>query len=133
MGQIAAITERAARKISLGRKTSLADKDWHLLTPKDIAEAAGAGDAVAIETFEENGYYIGLGIASIINLLNPEMVVVGGGVAQAGELILDPIRRSTRANGIRTMVDACPIVPAELGDDAGIYGGASLILDALEG
>lgn len=135
MGQIAAITERAARKMSEGRKTSLAEKvayDWHLLTPKDIADAAAEGDAVAIEVFEETGYYVGLGIASMVNLLNPEMVVVGGGVAQAGDLILEPIRRSARANAIKTMIDVCPIVPAELGDDAGIYGGASLVLDALE-
>jgi glucokinase len=132
MGQIAAIVERAARKVSLGRKTVLAENDWHLLTPKAIAEAAAGGDAVAIETFEETGYYVGLGVASIVNLLNPEMVVIGGGVAQAGELILDPIRRSALANGVRTMVESCPIVPAELGDDAGIFGGASLVLDALE-
>jgi glucokinase len=136
MGQIAAICERAARKICTGRKSLLADKvdyDWHLLTPKDIADAAEAGDPLAIETFEETGYYVGLGIASIVNLINPEMIVIGGGVAQAGDLILDPIRRATRANAIKTLIDVCPIVPAELGDDAGIYGGASLVLDALEG
>jgi glucokinase len=136
MGQIAAITERASRKICQGRKTILADMvdyDWHLLTPKDIADAAAQGDAVAIETFEEVGYYVGLGIASMVNLLNPELVVIGGGVAQAGELILEPIRRSARANAIKTLIDAAPIVPAELGDDAGIYGGASLILDLVEG
>lgn len=135
MGQIAAITERAARKICEGRKTLLTEKpdfDWHLLTPKDIADAAAAGDALAIEVFEETGYYIGLGIASMVNLLNPEMVVVGGGVAQAGDLILEPIRRSARQNAIKTLIETCPIIPAELGDDAGIYGGASLILDAIE-
>lgn len=131
MGQISAIIERCARKISLGRKTILAEQDWHFLTPKMISDAALLGDAVAVETFEETGYYIGLGLASIINLLNPEMITIGGGVAGAGELILDPIRRSTLANGIRTMVDVCQIVPAELGDDAGIFGGASLILDAI--
>jgi glucokinase len=133
MGQIAAITERAARRICEGRKTSLTDavSDWHFLTPKIIADAAEAGDAVALEVFEETGYYVGLGIASIINLLSPELVVIGGGVAQAGERILDPIRRATKANAIQTLLDACPIVPAKLGDDAGIYGGASLILDKI--
>jgi glucokinase len=134
MGQIAAINERAARKICEGRVSLLAEKvdyDWHLLEPKDIAEAAVEGDAVARETFEETGYYVGLGIASVVNLLNPEMVVVGGGVAQAGDLILEPIRRAARANAIKTIIDVCPIVPAELGDDAGILGGASLVLDAL--
>ena len=69
----------------------------------------------------------------MVNLLNPEMVVVGGGVALAGDLILDPIRRSARANAIKTLIDACPIVPAELGDDAGVLGGVSLVLDALDG
>ena len=136
MGQIAAITEAASRKICQGRKTSLTEKvdyDWHLLTPKDIADAAAEGDAVALEVFDEIGTYVGIGIASMVNLLNPEMVVVGGGVAQAGPLIFDPIRRSARANAIKTMIDVCPIVPAELGDDAGIFGGASLVLDALEG
>ena len=135
MGQIAAITERAARKICEGRKSLLAERvdyDWHLLTPKDIADAAMEGDDVANETFEEIGYYVGLGIASMVNLLNPEMVVVGGGVALAGDLIFEPIRRAARANAIKTMIDVCPIVPAELGDDAGIYGGASLVLDAIE-
>jgi glucokinase len=135
MGQIAAIVERAARKMSLGRQTSLADRvnyDWHLLTPKDIAEAAGEGDALALEVFEETGYYIGLGIASMVNLLNPELVVVGGGVSQAGDLIMGPIVRSSKANAINTLIATCPIVLAELGDDAGIYGGASLALDAVE-
>ena len=135
MGQIGAITERAARKICSGRKSLLAERvdyDWHLLTPKDIAEAAAEGDALALETFEETGYYVGLGVASIVNLLNPELVVVGGGVALAGDLILEPIRRTAKANGIKSLIDACPIVPAELGDDAGILGGVSLVLDALE-
>lgn len=136
MGQIAAITERAARKICEGRRTTLAEKvdyDWHFLTPKDIADAALDGDSVALEVFEETGYYVGLGVASIVNLLSPEMVVIGGGVAQAGALIMDPILRATKANGIKSLLDACRIVPAQLGDDAGIYGGASLVLDRLDG
>lgn len=134
MGQIAAICERAARKMCAGRKTILNERvdDWHFLTPKIIADAAAEGDAVALEVYEEVGTYVGYGIASMINLLNPEMVVIGGGVAQSGELILEPIRRSTRNNGIPTLVKTCQIVPAELGDDAGIYGGASLVLDAVE-
>ncbi|MBC8141243.1 MAG: ROK family protein [Armatimonadetes bacterium] len=136
MGQIAAIVERASRKICDGRKSILAERvgyDWHLLTPKIIADAAEEGDALAIETFEETGRYVGIGIASMINLLNPEMVVIGGGVSQAGDLILEPIRRACLANGIPSLVKSCPIVPATLGDDAGILGGVSLILDAIDG
>ena len=134
MAQIAAIVERAARKISKGRKTILTEMvdEWYFLTPKHIADAAEQGDAVALEVFEETGYYVGLGVASVMNLFSPEMVIIGGGVAQAGDIIFDPIRRSAKANAIKTMFDACPIVPAALGDDAGIYGGASLIFDLMD-
>ena len=136
LGQISAIVERVGRKLSTGRPSLLAERtdyDWRLLTPRDIALAAAEGDAVARETFEETGYYIGLGVASLVNLLNPELVVIGGGVAQAGDLILEPIRRSARANAIKALIDVCRIVPAALGDDAGVLGGVSLVLDALEG
>ena len=132
--QISAITERAARKICEGRDTTLTTAgggDWHFLTPKDIADAATAGDAVALEVFEETGYYVGLGVASIVNLLSPEMIVIGGGVAGAGAVLFDPLLRASRANAIHTLLDACQIVPAQLGDDAGIFGGASLVLDKL--
>ena len=134
MGQIGAIVERAARRIGEGRKTSLNalyDGNWRLLTPRDIAEAAETGDAVSIEVFEETGYYVGLGVASVVNLLSPEKCVIGGGVAGAGERIFDPIRRSARANGVRSLMEACEIVPAELGDDAGIFGAVGLLLDLL--
>jgi glucokinase len=134
MAQIAAITERAARKISQGRKTILTEMvdEWYFLTPKHIADAAEKGDAVALEVFEETGYYVGLGVASMMNLLAPELIIIGGGVAQAGDVLFDAIRRSAKANGIKTMYDACPIVPAALGDDAGIYGGASMIFDLMD-
>ncbi|MCW3059299.1 MAG: glucokinase [Capsulimonas sp.] len=134
--QISAIVERAARKIQEGRKTvlgTLVDFDRFLLTPAIIAQAAGAGDEVAIEVFEETGYYLGVTLASLINLFNPQMIVIGGGVAQAGELILDPIRRTTYACAIRSLSRSCTIVPAELGDNAGILGGAALVLQQLGG
>ena len=67
------------------------DFDRFALTPALIAEAAQNGDQVAMEVFEETGYYLGLCVVNLINVLNPEMIVIGGGIAQAGELILEPI------------------------------------------
>ena len=64
-----------------------------------------------MEVFEETGYYLGLCVANLINLLNPEMVVIGGGIAQAGELILEPIRRTAYACAIRSLSRTCRIVP----------------------
>ncbi|WP_309714323.1 ROK family protein [Armatimonas sp.] len=135
MAQISAICERASRKLCQGRKSVLADVsgyDWHRITPKDIADAAKAGDAVALEVLEETGYYIGLGVTSVVMLLNPEKIVIGGGVAGAGDLLFEPIRRTAFANSSSTLIKNCQIIPAELGDDAGIYGGAGLVFDALE-
>ncbi len=127
-----AIVERAERKIQEGYKTTLSercDNKRFVLTPAIIAEEAQKGDAIAIEVFEETGYYLGLCVANLINLLNPEMAVIGGGIAQAGEIILSPIRRTAYATAIRSLSRTCRIVPAELGDNAGIYGGAALALD----
>ena len=131
-----AIVERAARKIQEGYETSLGERvdfDRFALTPAIIAEEAQKGDAIALEVFEETGYYLGLCVTNLINLLNPEMVVVGGGIAQAGDIILDPIRRTVTATAIRSLVKSCRIVPAELGDNAGIFGGAAIILQTLAG
>lgn len=131
-----AIIERAARKIQEGYPTSLAeiaDYDRFALTPAIIAQEAEKGDAVAIEVFEETGYYLGLCVANLINLLNPQMVVIGGGIAQAGELILEPIRRTALACAIRSMSRTCRIVPADLGDNAGILGAVALVLQEVGG
>lgn len=131
-----AIIERAARKIQEGYPTSLGERvDFNrfALTPAIIAEEAQKGDAVALEVFEETGYYLGLCVTNLIDLLNPEMVVIGGGIAQAGDIILDPIRRTVTATAIRSLAKSCRIVPAELGDNAGIFGGAAIILQELAG
>ena len=131
-----AIVERAARKIQEGYETSLGarvDYDRFALTPAIIAEEAEKGDDIAREVFEETGYYLGLCVTNLINLFNPEMVVIGGGIAQAGELILEPIRRTATATAIRSLAKTCQILPAELGDNAGIYGGAAIVLQQVAG
>lgn len=131
-----AIIERAARKIQEGFPTSLGERvnfNRFLLTPAMIAEEAQKGDAVALEVFEETGYYVGLCVANLINVFNSEMVVIGGGIAQAGEIILEPIRRTARACAVPSLVRSCSIVPAELGDNAGIFGGIAQVLQGRGG
>jgi glucokinase len=130
-----AIIERAARKIQEGYPTSLSeviDFDRFQLTPALIAAEAKKGDAVSLEVFEETGYWVGLCVANLINLLNPEMIVIGGGIAQAGELLMEPIRRTAYACAIRSLSRSCQIVPADLGDNAGVLGGAALVLQEVE-
>lgn len=129
-----AITDRAARKAHLGRHTSLLAKSGHdlrYITPAMIAEAASEGDPISIETLEETGYYLGIAVANSINILNPDKVVIGGGIAQAGDLLFAPIRRSVEVNALYAPLQVCEILPAQLGDDAGVLGGAAMVLQRM--
>ena len=130
-----AIVDRAARKAHLGRHTTLLEKSGHDLryvTPAMIAEAAEEGDPISIETLQETGYYIGIGVANAINILNPDKVVIGGGIAQAGDLIFEPIKTTVEVNALYAPLQAVEIVPAQLGDDAGVLGGAAMVLQQTE-
>lgn len=134
LAQRDAIIDRAARKAHQGRHTSLVEKSGHDLrrvTPAMIAEAATEGDDIAIETLNETGHYIGIGVANAINILNPDKVVIGGGIAQAGELLFAPIRRTVEVNALYAPLQVCEIVPARLGDDAGVLGGAAIVLQKM--
>ena len=125
------IVERIQEKITAGRSTTLATATnaGTTLTPRMIAEAAQAGDALAIEIFAETGRYIGIALTSIAHILNPQIAIIGGGIAEAGEkLLFEPIRAelSKRAMDIPAQMK---IVKAHLGNDAGIVGAAMLALE----
>ena len=118
------IVERTQEKIAAGRNTRLVSDAS--LTPKRIAEAAQAGDRLAVEIFAETGAYIGIALTSIAHILNPEVAIIGGGIAEAGErLLFEPIRTelTKRAMDIPGMMK---VVPAALGNRAGIVGAAML-------
>jgi glucokinase len=100
-----------------------------------VTEAARQGDPMAVEILSEVGRRLGEGIAGLVNVLDPELVVVGGGAAEAGELLLEPARRAFAESVVA--VDHRPRVPlvaAELGNDAGAIGAADLAAaSALDG
>lgn len=130
-----AIIDRAARKAHAGRHTSLIEKSGHdlrYITPKMISEAAAEGDAISIETYEEVGYYMGIAVANAINILNPDKIVIGGGIALAGDVLFEPIRKTVEVNALYPALQACQILSAELGDDAGVLGGAALVLQKMD-
>ena len=126
------IVERTEDKIKTGRETILAEaaKEEGSLTPLQIAEAAQAGDQLAIEIFAETGRYIGIALTSIAHILNPQIAIIGGGIAEAGEkLLFEPIRAelAKRAMDIPAQMK---IVKAHLGNDAGIVGAAMLAFES---
>ncbi|HOK90898.1 MAG TPA: ROK family glucokinase [Candidatus Hydrogenedentes bacterium] len=98
-----------------------------------IYEAAAAGDAYARWVFEETATWLGLGCASMVNALNPERIVLCGGMIAAGDLLFDTVRRVTRANAFEVPGNRCIIVPAGLGEDAGVIGCAGCALARLRG
>lgn len=122
-----AITAMALKAIAQGLTTSIAEivsYDLNKVTPEVICQAAQAGDPIARDIYERAGFYIGIGVANLIAILSPQMVVIGGGVAQAGDLLFDPIRRTARERVHVTPFEKVQIVPAQLGTDAGLIGAA---------
>jgi len=100
------------------------------VTGKAVTVAAHAGDAAAREVLATAGFWLGVGIASLCNAVDPELVVIGGGAIQAGELVLEPARRAF----VERLIGAAQrrptkIVRASLSDDAGLVGAALLSLD----
>ena len=94
------------------------------LSPQEIHERALAGDPAARRTFEEAGVVLGVGLAALAHVIDPEMIVVGGGVGQAGELLLEPARRSFDAWILHDADDRPTIAAAALGPSAGWIGAA---------
>ena len=93
------------------------------LTAKQISEAAESGNELAIAAYERAGKYIGLAIADLLHIFNTSLVIIGGGVSRAGDLLFEPIRKSVHESVISdAYLDNLQILPAALGDDSGILG-----------
>jgi len=98
---------------------------------KAVTVAALAGDATSIGVFDLVGRRLGVALASFANIFEPEVIVIGGGVIAAGDLLLEPARAELRDRALRPM-NATPVVPAELGEDAGMIGAAAMARIELE-
>ncbi|HWO03028.1 MAG TPA: ROK family protein [Blastocatellia bacterium] len=114
------------RTSSLSRLALPRDREF---TAEDIAHAARDGDEMAQLMMERTGMFLGIAIAAVVNLLNVEMVVMGGGVMDAGELILNPTIKETRRRAFPPSFDSCQIVIAKLGPSAGMIGAALMARD----
>ena len=125
------IVRRANERLNRDSTSSLSklamNKDF---TADDMAHEAKEGDDFSLMMIERTGKYIGTGVASIINLLNIERIVLGGGVMEAGDLILKPIIQEAKQRAFQPCFEATQIVAAALGADAAIIGAAMLARDA---
>jgi len=101
------------------------------ITPKAIAMAATDGDKLSIEVLTETGKILGIALATLTNVLNPEIFVIGGGIANAGDLILEPARHELIKRAYTIPAQTVKVIPAALKNDAGIVGSASIAVAKL--
>jgi glucokinase len=98
------------------------------LTGEEVAGVALTGDDAACSVMASVGRSLGAGIASVVNIFEPEVVVIGGGASAAGDLLLEPAREVVAARALRPSRDRVRILPAAFGDDAGMVGAALFAL-----
>lgn len=114
------------------RLLRLVEGDIDRVDAELVARAAAEGDALADEVFQSAATYLGIGVANILHAFDPEMVVIGGGVSQAGEMLFGTVRRVVQERAMPAYRATANIVPAALGDDAGLMGAAALALAELK-
>ncbi len=98
------------------------------LTPELVEKAARKGDALSRQMWKETGEHLGTALAGLVNVLNPERIVVGGGVAKAGAFIFRPLQKTLQKKAFPIAVASVRVLPATLGTDAGVIGAAALAL-----
>jgi len=120
-----AIAERA-REALAGEEPSLLQEmvagDLSRVTAKTVYQASTLGDAIAREVVRETARFLGAGLANLLNIFNPDTVVLAGGVTDAGAALFEPLRAEVRRRAFRPAVDSCRIVPGALGGSAGVVG-----------
>jgi len=117
----------AAPDSALGRRVA-ADQE---ITGGIVTELAHAGDAAAISVLTQIGRRLGYGLVGVVNVFNPELIVIGGGALAAGELLLEPAREVVAERALPPVREMVSIVPAEFGDESGMLGAALMALDSL--
>lgn len=134
-GNYGALEKQVGNREIAARAAALYAQAGRLRTPDEcspasLAVAAMDGDPIAAELWRQTGELIGYVLADIVWLLNPDAIIIGGGVAGAGELLFKPIRDTIRSRTATVFHEKLALLPAELGTDAGLIGAAALAADA---
>ena len=125
-----AIAAMGIKAVTQGLTTRIGDLcayDLNCITPQLIAQAARQGDEIALDIYERVGFYLGIAAANICVAIGPRRIVIAGGVAQAGDLLLNPIRRTLRERVTAMPVEQVEIVLSQFGDHAGMIGVAGWV------
>jgi len=123
-----AIADRAVEGIEAGADSRLAEYvggDLSAITAQVVYDAAKGGDEYALEVIKETSRFLGTCVANLVNVFNPGIVVVCGGVTAAGDRLFTPLREEVKRRAFRPAVEACQILPGLLPGTAGVYGAAA--------
>ena len=123
------IAERARERIA-GEENSvlagLVGGDLQKITAALVYEAANAGDDAALDVVKETARFLGAGVANLLNVYNPDVIVIAGGVTDAGDALFEPMRAEARRRAFKVAYDACRIVPGSLKGAAGVIGAVAI-------
>ncbi|MGA2765005.1 MAG: ROK family protein [Spirochaetia bacterium] len=124
------LSRMAYEAIDAGKETLLRrwlPADGSRFRGEDIAEAARQGDAVAVSILSTAGSYFGIGLSWIVQIINPELIVVGGGLTRAGPILMDAASAALKENVQPQLADSARLVSWQLGDDLGVIGAAAKV------
>jgi len=128
-----AIAREAARRLRAGEQSTLIEMAGgrvENVTSEKVAAAARQGDALARDVIAGAAGYLGVGMVNLVNIFNPDTIIIGGGVAKMGDLLFHPVRQAVRERAFTLHAQAVHILPARLGDDAGVIGAAVFAFEA---
>ncbi|WP_368254822.1 ROK family protein [Clostridium paraputrificum] len=121
-----AIAKKGKEAVSTNVETSLKNHDT--VTSYEVFKEAEAGDEVAKDIIDNALTYLGIGVANAIATFDPEMIIIGGGVSKAGDIVFDTVKKVVNKRCFKSMAESCEIVPAGLGSDAGVVGAVALAI-----
>ncbi|MGI6294638.1 MAG: ROK family protein [Armatimonadota bacterium] len=101
------------------------------LTAEAVAKAAKNGDSYAAEVWQDAMYHLGIGIANVVNILNPQAVIIGGGVANAGEMLFEPVTKTVKQRAMKVLAADVEILPSAHGDLIGVVGAVAIAWEGL--
>ena len=129
-----AIARNAVNRIKLGEESALVDMvggKIEAITAETVGEAAREEDTLALDILSRAAYYLGIGLVNLVNIFNPEMIVLGGGMTDILEFLMEPARRVVDARAFRIAAETVELAEAQLGNDAGVYGAAAYVFDRI--
>ncbi|GLI56518.1 glucokinase [Propionigenium maris DSM 9537] len=125
------IIREATSRLLVNKTNALYERiggDLSVLEAKDIFDAAREGDEFSLDIVEYEAEYLAMGIGNILNIINPKAIILGGGVALAGDILLKPLREKLKKYAMGATLDGLEILQAELGNEGGVVGASALVL-----